>query len=129
MKVKRILFILWVFTIIGCGNSQEGMEEANATKAVNEMTALQQMAIAFEGGYTSQQIKPVMDKALETYGVPINEENYSRAASTLIVLRKEHGTKEMDILDYMIRSYVPGVNMQFPEAAAISSVFLASGEK
>jgi hypothetical protein len=105
------------------------MEEANARKSVNEMTALQQMAIAFEGGYTSQRIKPVMDKALDTYGVPINEENYSRAASTLIVLRKEHGAKEMDILDYMIRSYVPGVNVQFPEAAALSSVFLASGEE
>lgn len=47
MKVKHILFILWVFTIIGCGNSQEGMEEANTTKSVNEMTALQQMAIAW----------------------------------------------------------------------------------
>ena len=129
MQLKTILSILCMFIIIGCGNSQEGIEEANTTKPVNEMTALQQMEIAFEGGYTVQQIKPVMDKALELYGVPTNEENYSRAASTLIVLRKENGTREMDILDYMIRSYVPGVKVQFPEAAAISSVFLVSGDK
>lgn len=47
MQLKGILFVLWVFMIIGCGNSQDGIEEPNATKAVNEMTALQRMAIAF----------------------------------------------------------------------------------
>ena len=129
MKLKRILLFIGVLTLIGCGSPQEGVDEGKDTNPVSNMTALKQMEIAFEGGYTSQQIKPIMDKALKIYGLPINEENYSRAASTLIVLRKEYGTKEMDILDYMIRSYVPGVKIQFPEAAGIASAFLAAGDK
>ena len=129
MKLKRFLLIILYVSMFGCGNPQESIEGGEGTNPVSEMTALQQMEIAFEGGYTLEQIKPVMDKALQTYGLPINEANYSRAASTLIVLRKEYGTKEMDILDYMIRSYVPGVTIQFPEAAAVSSAFLAAGDK
>ena len=39
------------------------------------------------------------------------------------------GPSEMDILDYMIRSHVPGANMDFPSAAAMSATFLALGER
>ena len=123
MITKYILMAVVAITIIACGDSQD------SSSPVDKMTALEQMEIAFQGGYTKQQIKAIMDKALQTYGVPIKEENYSRAGSTLIVLRKEYGTNEMDILDYMIRSYVPSVKMQFPEAAAVSAAFLAAGDK
>lgn len=91
--------------------------------------ALGMMEVAFDGNYTRAEIKPMLDQAMTIYGVEITEENYSRAASSLIVMRKENGVTEMDILDYMIRSHVPGVNMTFPEAAAISAVFLAAGDK
>ncbi|MFH1131683.1 MAG: hypothetical protein V1754_10130 [Pseudomonadota bacterium] len=128
MKLKRILLLTGVLALIGCGSPQEGVENEKSVNPVDRMTALQQMEISFEGGYTAQQIKPLMDKALQVYGLPINEENYSRAASTLIILRQEFGTKEMDILDYMIRSYVPGETIQFPEAAGIASAFLAAGD-
>jgi hypothetical protein len=57
------------------------------------------------------------------------EENYSRAGSVLVALRKENGTPEIAILDYMIRSHVPGVNVTFPEAAALSSAFLKAGDR
>lgn len=71
----------------------------------------------------------MMDEAMDLYGLPVTEENYGRAGSALVALRKENGTKEMDILDCMIRSHVPDVNMEFPEAAAFASVFLAVGDK
>ncbi len=121
--IINILILIMAITIIACEKTQDN------TNHVGEMTALEQMKIAFEGGYTTGQIKAVLDNALSIYGVPINEENYSRAGSTLIVLRKENGTNEMDILDYMIRSYVPGVTMKFSDAAAISATFLAAGDK
>lgn len=70
-----------------------------------------------------------MDEALRLYNTPISEENYSRAASTLIVLRRSNGTDEMLILDHMIRSYVPGVSITFPEMAAMSSVALKVGDR
>ena len=87
------------------------------------------MEMAFEGNYTREQIKPVLDHAMRFYGLSITEENYSRAASALIVMRREHGVNEMDILSYVIRSHVPGVNLTFPNAVAISAVFLAAGDK
>ena len=34
---------------------------------------------------------------------------------------------EMQILDYMIRSYVAGVSLSFVDAAALSAAFLAAG--
>jgi hypothetical protein len=46
-----------------------------------------------------------------------------------VALRKSNGVQEMAILDYMIRSHVPGVTLTFPEAAALSAVFLKNGDR
>ena len=91
--------------------------------------ALQNMEVAFVGNWSASEIQPVLDRAMLLYGVLPTEENYSRAASALIVLQKEYGPTEMEILDYMIRSHVPGVNLTFPEAAAFSVIFLAAGDR
>ena len=89
---------------------------------------LDQMVIAFNGSYSRTQIKERLDKAMELYDLPRTKQNYSRAGSALVVLRKETGQKEMDILGYMIRSHVPGVKMDFPSAAALAASFLAAGD-
>ena len=93
------------------------------------MGALDQAEIAFVGGHSRAQIKERLDEALGLYGLPITEENYSRAGSTLVALRKANGTSEMEILDHMVRSHVSGVKISFPEAAAISSTFLKTGDR
>jgi 23S rRNA maturation-related 3'-5' exoribonuclease YhaM len=93
------------------------------------MGALRQAELAFVGGYGRQQIKERLNTALRLYGHAATEENYSRAASALVTLRQENGTSEMAILDHMIRSHVEEVSLSFPEAAALSSVFLAAGDK
>ena len=105
------------------------LPEPTDTQPPPERDALGLMEVAFEGNYTREQIKPVIDQAMTLYGVLITEENYSRAASVLVVMRQENGVNEMDILSYMIRSHVPGVNLTFPESAAISAVFLAAGDE
>lgn len=90
---------------------------------------LNQMEIAFEGNYTRLQIKQRVEEAMDLYNVPKTQENYSRVGSVLVVLRKETGQREMDIIDYMIRSHVPDVVISFPDAAAISATFLQSVER
>lgn len=90
---------------------------------------LDQMVIAFEGNFTREQIQTTVDHALQLYGLPATDENRSRAGSTLVALRKEGGVWEMVILEFMICSYVDGVNLSFPEAAAIASAFLISGDR
>lgn len=90
---------------------------------------LDQMVIAFEGNFTREQIQTTVDHALQLYGLPATDENRSRAGSTLVTLRKEGGVWEMVILEFMICSYVDGVNLSFPEAAAIASAALISGDR
>ncbi len=97
--------------------------------AVQQMHPLDQMVIAFVGNHSRGQIKQRMDRAMTLYGLPVSEENYSGAGSVLVTMRKEYGVSEMDILSYMIRSYVPGVNTSFPEMATLSAHFLAAGDQ
>jgi hypothetical protein len=93
------------------------------------MTAIQQAAVAFEGGHSQQAIQAKLDEALGLYGLEKTDDNYSRAGSVLVTMRKEHRIPEMRILDHMIRSHVPATKLNFPQAAAISAVALASGDR
>ena len=90
---------------------------------------ISQMEIAFVGNPTKREITTFLDKALSLYDTPINSENYSRAGSSLVALRQQTGVSEMSILRYMIKSHVPGMKINFPEAAGISAAFLATGDK
>jgi len=77
----------------------------------------------------SSSVKQRLDKAMKLYKLRLTKENYSRAGSVLVVLRREIGPSEMAILSYMIRSHVPGFVINFPEAAALSASFLAAGDR
>ena len=70
------------------------------------------------------QAEDLIRLLLRLYGLPITEENYSRAGSVLVALRKEFDPSEMDILDCVIRSHVPGAGMSFPDSAALCAVGL-----
>ena len=108
----------------------EFRDSATRAPAVAEMPALQQAEMAFEGNPSATEIKRQLDRALTLYGrVPLTNENYSRAGSTLGVLRREYEVPEMAILDYMIRSHVPGMELTFPQAAAFAVAFLRAGDR
>lgn len=89
---------------------------------------LEQMEIAFEGNCSKQQIQERLDKAMKLYNLPRTKENYSRAGSALVTLRKEFGPSEMELLSYMIRSHVPGIKIDFPTAAGFAAAFLSAGD-
>lgn len=111
----------------GVSSSHPPLTPAPTTPA--KMDALGQMEVAFEGDYTRDQIKQRLQKAMQLYNVPITEENYSRAGSTLVALRKQNGIREMAILDHMIRSHVRGVNIDFPRAAGLSAAAVKIGDR
>lgn len=125
-KIKWIvgvsLFLLFVVSIFSTSSPD------TAHEAVSNMTALQQMTIAFDGNYSEKEIKDKITEAMVLYNVPITEENYSRAGSTLVALKQQHGIEEMLILDYMIKKlYTPNIKMTFPEAAGWSVTVLKTG--
>ena len=93
------------------------------------MTSLETMELAFVGNYSQAAIKPRMDQAMRLYKLPLTEENYSRAGSALVSLRKTSGYPEMEILKHMICSHVPGVNITFGSAVGMSVFSLQIGDK
>jgi hypothetical protein len=76
--------------------------------------------IVVKGNYTQQQIKLQVDKTLRLYRVPITEDNYAHIGDVLVVLRKEFGCREMEVLTYMQQLRVEGVKDTLENAAALS---------
>jgi hypothetical protein len=131
MRTRSILLATVLSALVlGCEPANQVPTEDRAISLPGfPDNALDQAVLAFVGHPTRTEIKSRLDVALRLYGLQSIEENYSRAGSALVVLRKQNGTPEMAILDYMIRSHVEGVNLSFPDAAAIASVMLATGDR
>ena len=124
-KIKYLVIAVWILLLGLIFTIPNSLAQSSSAPS----DPLAQMEIAFKGSYSKAQIKERIDKAMKLYNVPLTNEYYSRAGSVLVTLRKKVGPREMDILSYMIRSYVTGVVIEFPEAAAISALFLAAGDK
>ena len=121
--VNAVVVPLTCILFLGCGSGERASEQARTTAdGVATMSPLEQASLAFEGNPTPREIQEKMDRAFGLYKLEPTNENYSRAGSTLVALRRENGVDEMDILDHMIRSHVEGVAVTFPQAAAISAV-------
>ena len=127
MVFSGAAFLIILIVILGI--SLTGSKTEKNKPDTVESDSLGQMEIAFEGGYKRQEIQRCVDTALTAYGHPLTEENYSRAGSALVGLRKQLGVPEMSILAYMIRSHVPGVQMTFPDAAGIAATAIKTGER
>lgn len=122
-KWSIVLISLGLIVIVASLSS-----EGTSKEQIKNMSAIQQMAIAFDGGYSEEEIKSKITEAMILYNVPITEENYSRAGSTLVALRQQQGIEEMLILDYMINKlYTPSVKLSFSEAAGFSVTILKTG--
>lgn len=129
-KIKWIvgLSMFFIFVII-ISLTSEGTPSSETThEEISNMTALQKMTIAFDGGYSEKEIKDKITEAMVLYNMPITEEDYSRAGSVLVALRQQEGIEEMLILDYMINKlYTPSINLNFSGAAALSVTILKTG--
>ncbi|MCZ7575962.1 MAG: hypothetical protein M5U18_02460 [Dehalococcoidia bacterium] len=129
MRTILIGLIHATWLLAACAAETAPGDPATLPSEPRGAAALEQMANAFDGGPSQAVIKARLDAAFALYGLQPTEDNYSRAGSTLVSLRRANGATEMAILDYMICSHVPGVRMTFPEAAAVASVMLKSGDR
>lgn len=93
----------------------------DARTAVQEMNAIEQMSVAFEGSPSQREIEPLLVKALDATGMADTEENRSRVGSALVSLRKEYNISELDLLRCVPTiSGGPGLpTLEFPTAAAM----------
>ena len=99
---------------------------SNSTRPdTSSSTVLKESAVVFVGGYSEAEIKRKLDRAMNLYNHPISESNYDGATNMLVQFRLDYGVREMDVLDTMIRSHVPGVNITFVDAASIAAAILS----
>lgn len=118
MRYGAISLAALIAFMLACADSED-----NRTP-VSQMSAVEQMVIAFEGNHSAERIKAGMDKTLPLYSLPTTEENYSRAGSVLVELRKKTGVNEMDILDCIFQRAKYGTSEEFPYAAAVCATSL-----
>lgn len=109
--------------IVGCGVDGDpgGADRRSASPTTHP---LDQMVIAFEGSHSREEIKRELDRAMTLFGLDLTEENYSRAGSALVTMRRDYGTAEMDVLREMIRIGQRRSSLSFGEAAGLASFAL-----
>jgi hypothetical protein len=107
------------------GTSLESRSSEGSSGAAPPSDALSQMETAFVGNPNHEEIRADLDKALRLYKVPVTEENYSRAGSSLVALRKETGVAETEILAHTITLHTPGVSLDLSDAFGLAASELA----
>ena len=92
---------------------------------VDAANSLDMMAAVFVGGHSRTAIERQISTAMRHHAIPTTDGGYNKAGSVLVVLRKETGVAEMDILR-CINSAEIGAYAEFGEAAAICATLLSS---
>ncbi len=119
--------VLIALCMTGCSSTTTSSYKRTAEPPTNTQRtdALSMMEVAFVGGYSRATIKARMDRVMPLYDLSLTEDNYERAGSVLVSLRKETGVEEMAIAQCMLEMHVDGMNMQFPSSAALCATTLS----
>lgn len=91
----------------------------------NRVDVFDRMVVAFRGGYSYDEIRRQMIRVVDSYGLPRTDKSYSSCASAMIVMRKQHRVKEMDIAAEVIAMRLRGALYPVADAIAIAAVNLS----
>ena len=100
----------------------DSSEASKQRRRVASLTALEKMEIAFQGGYSRDQIAPILHATMRQFGSVPTEAKRTHWSDVLVVLRKDSGVPEMEILRCM-RAMGPQ-QIKFDAAAAICATTL-----
>ncbi|MBT2495074.1 hypothetical protein J7E45_05580 [Microbacterium sp. ISL-59] len=78
------------------------------------------------GAYTYEQVKQTTDAALTATNTAVNDENRSRAWSSVLSVTKELNARPMDVM-LCVTDYGPIANMKLPDAAALCATEIHLG--
>jgi hypothetical protein len=106
--------------LTSCSKEEPATQTPSAVAGLAKMGSLAvdpfaQMALAFEGNPSPDEIRAKIDPVLKMYGVELTNANFSLAGKTLTTLRKEQGHSEMAILEKMLEA--PTNGEKFDDAA------------
>jgi hypothetical protein len=87
---------------------------------------IDQMVIAFDGNPPKAEIEQQVNRAIELYDLPATDDSQSRIGSVLVSFKQQDGIPEMQLLDCTIQTATPGVNVSFPDAAALNAAAITT---
>ncbi|MDQ3691386.1 MAG: hypothetical protein M3406_15420 [Chloroflexota bacterium] len=128
VKILALVVLLGGMAIVSISRGDSGDTNDNPD-------ALDQASVAFQNSPSRATIKGELDKVFDHFGMAKTDENYSRAASTLIRLRQRgqgrgcEACTEMAILSHIERSSGWETGMDFPEASAWSVEAMIAGDQ
>lgn len=135
----RVLVVgLGLFVAVWLVSQNDAPDTGRSDRITNDRTSndpLDMASVAFEGSPSASSIKSRLDQAFVYFNLPQADDSYSRASSSLIVLRQRGQDRgcdectEMAVLSHMLRSSGWEVGMDFPEAAAWSVEAMIAGDQ
>ncbi len=122
------ILMLWSFCLPACGGSanSDTLSEADRDATIEAMSALELMAVAFDGDYSAEEIREPLFLAMQCFGLTDTERNRERAGDVLVTVSNEHEVAEMEILEEMLAICATGTNFSFPDAASWAAVALVA---
>lgn len=87
-----------------------------------------QMAIAFEGDHSTGEIRPVVDQILRTWSLPVTDVERAKIGDVAVVLRREYGIPEMELLRYTLCSGRESTALEVQDTMAFAVTFIQAGD-
>lgn len=111
--MRLLTFTLSIWLLSSCGS----IDNTTNTDNIDEY---EMVSTVFEGNHSREDIKPLVDKVLKMYDMPVNRENVLKISSAILDLKKESavGVTEMDILKHIYQKGDPSID--FVEQVVIS---------
>ena len=114
-KMRRRTLITTVCAVLTAGCIGSGERE------VEDMSAVETAAVAFEGDYSEEEIQQMMDATFDRYGVARTEENYLSTADALVAMRQENDVTEIGVLHCVYEADLVNTGMYDPGMDAVAS--------
>ena len=116
----QVILIALGLLLTSCSKEEPATQTPSAVAGLAKMGNLAvdpfaQMALAFDGNPSPDEIRAKLDPVLKMYGVELTNANFSLAGKTLTAVRKEQGHNEMAILEKMLQA--PTNGEKFDDAA------------
>lgn len=121
LKIRWIAILLLFSFITSCTNNSSSDISSDKSE---DKDPYEIMEVAFEDSPEAAKIRPLLESVMNSYNLPITDENRLKVASMLVSLRKESvlGITEMEILKHIYQYGIKSISL--PEQAAISVVYL-----
>lgn len=122
MRILGVAAIPLFLLILFFPSDDQAPSSTTRPVATRQLSAVEKMEIAFQGGYSRNQIGTLVDATIRNFGSVPTESTREQLSDALVVLRKNVNVQEMEILRCM--HAMGPVQIELANAAAICATML-----